>query len=317
MLVVWRLQDTEIQYLEVAKQTISMSNIVKNYFRVLEVISSLNCKSENKTDVGRKQKMSDLEVVALSLTAEFMSIDSENSLFKQISLSEIPNLIERSQFNKRRKSLFLFSEQIRTKLASQFLRYEDYFIVDSMPLEICKFSRHNRIKICNDDFETAPSKGFCASQNSWFFGYKLHGVCSVTGVFHSLDITKAEVHDVHFLKNIKQQMSDCVLLGDRGYLSDSIQIDLFQSANIKLETPKRINQMNYKPQPYIFKKSRKRIETLFSQLCDQFLIRRNYAKTFEGFKTRILAKITALTLVQYINKFIFDRPLNNIKNQLI
>jgi hypothetical protein len=246
-----------------------------------------------------------------------MSIDSENSLFKQLLPGEISNLIERSQFNKRRKKLFLFSEQIRTKLAAQFLRFEDYFIVDSMPLEICKFSRHNRIKICKDNFETAPSKGFCASQNSWFYGYKLHGVCSVTGVFHSLDITKAEVHDVHFLKNIKQQMSDCVLLGDRGYLSDSIQIDLFQSANIKLETPKRINQMNYKPQPYIFKKSRKRIETLFSQLCDQFLIRRNYAKTFEGFKTRILAKITALTLVQYINKFIFDRPINNIKNQLI
>jgi len=48
-----------------------------------------------------------------------------------------------------------------------------------------------------------------------------------------------------------------------------------------------------------------------------YLIRRNYAKTFEGFKTRILAKITALTLVKYINKFIFDRPINNIKNQLI
>ena len=44
-------------------------------------------------------------------------------------------------------------------------------------------------------------------------------------------------------------------------------------------------------------------------------IRNNYAKTFLGFKTRILVKITALTLVQYINKFIFDRPINNIKNQ--
>ena len=89
------------------------------------------------------------------------------------------------------------------------------------------------------------------------------------------------------------------------------------SANIKLETPKRMNQVNYRPQPYVLRKSRKRIETLFSQLCDQFLIRRNYAKTFEGFKTRILAKITALTLVPYINKFIFDRPINKIKNQLI
>lgn len=294
-----------------------MSNIAKNYFRVLEIISSLNCELEYRSSVGRKQKMSDLEVVALSLTAEFMSIDSENALFKLIDSFEIPNLIERSQFNKRRRKLFLFSEHVRAKLASFFLEFEDYYIVDSMPLEICKFSRHKRIKICKNDFETAPSKGFCASQNTWFYGYKLHGLCSITGVFHSLDITKAEVHDIHFLKNIKQQMSDCVVLGDKGYLSHSFQLDLFQTVNIKIETPKRRNQNGVKKQPYIFRKSRKRIETLFSQLCDQFLIRRNYAKTFEGFKTRILAKITALTLVQYVNKFIFGRPINNIKNQII
>jgi hypothetical protein len=112
-------------------------------------------------------------------------------------------------------------------------------------------------------------------------------------------------------------MSDCVVLGDRGYLSESIQLDLFQTVNIKIETPMRSNQKQFKPQPYVFRKSRKRIETLFSQLCDQFMIRRNYAKSFEGFKTRILAKITALTLIQFINKFIFDRPINKIKNQLI
>jgi hypothetical protein len=294
-----------------------MTNIVKNYLRVLEVISSLNYEFGYKSGVGRKTKISDLEIVALSLTAEFMSIGSENSLFKLVDTSQIPNLIERSQFNKRRRKLFLFSEEVRLKLASRFLEFEDYFIVDSMPLEIYKFARHRRIKICKKEFETAPSKGFCASQNTWFYGYKLHGVCSVSGIFHSLDITKAEVHDVHFLKNIKQQMSDCVLLGDRGYLSRTIQLDLFQTVNIKLETPKRKNQVDYKRQAYIFRKSRKRIERLFSQLFDQFKIRNNYAKSFEGFKTRILAKITALTLVQYVNKFIFDRPINNIKNQII
>ncbi len=71
---------------------------------------------------------------------------------------------------------------------------------------------------------------------------------------------------MRFLKNIKQQMSDCVLLGDRVYLSESIQLDLFQTVNVKLETPKRTNQKDYKPQSYIFRKSRIRIETLFSQL---------------------------------------------------
>ena len=130
--------------------------------------------------------------------------------------------------------MFLFLEELRTKLASRFLEFEDYFIVDSMPLEICKFARHRKIKICKNEFETAPSKGFCASQNNWFYRYKLHEVCSINGVFHSLYITKAEVNDVHFLKNIKQQMSDFVLLVDRGYLSQSIQLDLFQTVNIKL-----------------------------------------------------------------------------------
>ena len=129
-----------------------MTNILKNYFRFLEVISSLNCELEYKSGVDRIQKMSDLEIIALSLTAEFMSIDSENSLFKSIDVSQIPNLIERSQFNKRRRKLFLFLEEVRTKLASQFLELEDYFIVDSMPLEICKFARHRRIKICKNEF---------------------------------------------------------------------------------------------------------------------------------------------------------------------
>jgi hypothetical protein len=66
----------------------------------------LNCDLAYKSNFGKKQKMSDLEVVALSLTSEFMSSDSENSLFKQINQVEIPNLIERSQFNKRRRKLF-------------------------------------------------------------------------------------------------------------------------------------------------------------------------------------------------------------------
>jgi len=142
--------------------------------------------------------MFDLYVVALILTAEFMSIENENSLFNRLKNEQISNLIERSQFNKRRRKLFLFSEQVRVKLAFYFLEFEDYFIVDNMTLEICKFSRQNRIKICKDEFETAPSKGFCSSQNNWFYGYKLHGVCAVSGVFHLLDITKAGVHDVHF-----------------------------------------------------------------------------------------------------------------------
>lgn len=111
----------------------------------------------------------------------------------------------------------------------------------------------------------------------YFYGYKLHAICSVGSVFQSLDLSPVLVRDIHYLKNIREQLSHCTLLGDKGYLSSEIQIDLFNYAKIELETPKRVNQNNYKPQFYLFKKQRKRIETLFSQLCDQFMIRRNYA----------------------------------------
>jgi hypothetical protein len=293
-----------------------MSNIVKNYQKILQTLKPVYDKIKPYDGPGRKPKMSDIEVVALSLTAEYMSIDSENSLFTQLSGAGITNLIERSQFNKRRRRLFDLTEKIRRELSSSFVENEDYFIVDSMPMEVCKLSRHRRARICKQDYESCPEKGYCASQDTWFYGYKLHGVCTLSGVFSSLEITKANVHDIGFLNEIQRQLSDCVLLGDKGYLSAQWQLDLFETVNIKLETPMRRNQHGYQKQAFLFKKSRKRIETLFSQLCDQFMIRRNYAKSFIGFKTRVLSKITAMTTIQFINKFEFNRNINNLKIQI-
>ncbi|MDM1554778.1 transposase [Chryseobacterium indologenes] len=48
-----------------------------------------------------------------------------------------------------------------------------------------------------------------------FYRYKLHAVCSVDGVFQSIDLSPASIHDIHFLK-VKEQLSDCILLGDKG-----------------------------------------------------------------------------------------------------
>ena len=264
-----------------------------------------------------KPKLSDIELISLVILAEFKSIDSEHQLFREIKGFEIGPKIERSVYNRRKRKLFPFIEEIRMKMVDKLNESENYFIVDSMPLEVCKISRSFRSKICKDVDYAYPNKGFCASQNLHFYGYKLHAVCSISSVFQSFDISPTSVHDIHYLQDIKLQMSDCVLLGDKGYLSQTIQLDLFKEVNIKLETPKRKNQKDYKPQFYQFKKYRKRIETLFSQLCDQFMIRRNYAKTFEGFKTRILAKITTLTTIQFLNKFVLDRNINNLKINLV
>lgn len=288
-----------------------MHNFTANYEKILEVLKQICPESENFLSQIRKPRLTDLKIMAINLTSEYMSIDSEHQLFRILPV-ELKSLIERSVYNRRKRKLFIHLERIRKLLADKFNSSENYFVVDSMPLEVCKLSRSARSKICKETDYAVPNKGYCASQKMHYYGYKLHAVCSVKGVFQSVDISPASVHDIHYLKDIKQQIKDCTLLGDKGYLSSEYQLDLFTSHHIKLEVPMRKNQKNYKNQPYIIRKSRKRIETLFSQLCDQFMIRRNYAKSFLGFKTRILTKITTITIIQTINKSA-NRNINNLK----
>ena len=95
-----------------------------------------------------------------------------------------------------------------------------------------------------------------------------------------------------------------------------MQLDLFETENIRLEVPYRINQKEWKPTFSPFAKARKRIETLFSQLCDQFMILRDYAKDTQGLFTRIIGKISALTILQYIN-YKNRKPIGRVKYALI
>ena len=109
-------------------------------------------------------------------------------------------------------------------------------------------------------------------------GHKLYALCGLNGVIHSYELSKASAHHINYLKEIKDQFFDCTIIGDRGYISTDIQTSLFETQHVCLEYPYRINHEGAKPFYRLFSKSRKRIETLFSQLVEQFMITRNYAK---------------------------------------
>ena len=274
--------------------------------------------SGNTPRCGVIPKFSDLEVVALSMAAETESIDSENLLFSKLSeyKEQLPNLISRRQFNDRRKFTSTLCEEIRKRIADSIDGGENFFCVDSKPVEVCRTARGKRCKMGKDDFSKAPNFGYCASQGAYYYGYKLHALCGLSGVIHSYDLTKASVHDINYLHDIKYLYHDCSILGDRGYIGKEMQLDLFETANIKIECPYRLNQKDWKPIFIPFAKARKRIETVFSQLCDQFMMIRNYAKETKGLFARIISKISALTILQYINK-INNKPIGQIKYALI
>ena len=114
----------------------------------------------------------------------------------------------------------------------------------------------------------------------------------------------------------KYDLNNCNLIGDKGYISSDYQIDLFTHSRIILSVPMRTNQHHQNEFSKVKRRKRKRIETLLSQLQGQFSLNINFAKTFEGLATRIISKITALTMIQYLNLFVFNRKLNAIKINL-
>jgi len=117
------------------------------------------------------------------------------------------------------------------------------------------------------------------------------------------------------MKDVKHTYHDCSTYGDKGYIGADVQLDLFETAHIRLECPYRLNQKDWKPTFIPFVKARKRIETIFSQLTDQLLVIRNYAEITNGLFARIIGKISALTILQYVN-FINNKPIGRIKYAL-
>jgi hypothetical protein len=214
-----------------------MHNLYAIFAKFLEICkhfsNDLVNEAGNITRPGVVPKFSDLEVIALSLTAEMLSVDSENNLFNRLAeyKSSFPNMISRRQFNDRRKFTGALCEKIRKRIADCMDGSETYFYIDSKPIEVCRISRGKRCRMGKMDYSKAPSFGYCASQKSYYYGYKLHALCGLNGVIHSYDLTKACVHDIKYLQDVKPEYHDCSIFGDRGYIGKEAQLDLFETAN--------------------------------------------------------------------------------------
>lgn len=46
--------------------------------------------------------------------------------------------------------------------------------------------------------------------------------------------TQNSVHDIHYLQDIKHEYSRVTIIGDKGYLSASVQLNLFKTSEIRI-----------------------------------------------------------------------------------
>ncbi len=267
---------------------------------------------------GPKTTFQDIEVIALRCTAECMGYNSENYFFSLLDKANFPGLISRRQYNDRCRWLKDTIEILRKEVVARITTEQQVFVVDSMPVRLCRLARKSWIKIGTEQCDIKPNIGYCASQEEYYFGFKLHAVCSFEGAVQFFDITQASFGDVNFLAMVGERLKNCRLIGDKGYISQYFKRVLKEESKVSLLTDSRENakaqNVTFIPVPY--RKHRKRIETVFSQLTDQFKVQQNYAKTIQAYFMRLWSKVLSMSILQYINQK-KEKPIGKIKYALL
>ena len=96
-----------------------MSNLQHVYNKILDLLHDIE-PNDNFLSQVRKPKLSDKELLALSLSAESLGIDSEHFLFKQLP-PEVYGRIERSVYNRRARRLSFKLQDIRQHIAEKMM----------------------------------------------------------------------------------------------------------------------------------------------------------------------------------------------------
>jgi hypothetical protein len=133
-------------------------------------------------------------------------------------------------------------------------------------LPICKLGRIPRLKTCKEDPEIRPQLATCYAKKEQYNGFKLHLLTTQQGFPVQYSITGAKAYHVKAFeqKMENSDLSKVDILGDKGYVSNPLQLHLFENQEIKLNAQPRINMKT--PMNWIreISKKRKRIEVVFS-----------------------------------------------------
>jgi len=263
-----------------------------------------------------KAVLSDSEIITISIMGEIMSNDSEKAWLAFVSKNMrdlFPRMCERSRFNRIRRNLIKAIENIRIHLNRFFDAYmDDLRIVDSLPLQVCEFGRACFCKL----FDTyGASYGVCPSKKLTYYGYKTHALCTANGIITDFILTPASVDDREAVWELVETYNrHLVMIGDKGYIKAQLAEDLRVEKGITLIYLKRRNAKDQYPKCFrqaVFK-IRRRIETSFSQLADQFNIETTRAKSLWGLQVRLQTKVLAYNICFLLNQLLgrsfFDLP---------
>lgn len=254
-------------------------------------------------------KMSDSEIITLSICGELAGIDSENAWYSFVKRNYrhlFPRLCSRTRFNRTRGALLQVTELLRQKLTHSFpIPTSRYFVIDSFPLPVCKFGR---ARYCRSFRVDGANYGKCPSKKETYFGFKVHALITIEGYITAFEITPASADDREGLRDFAENHLCLTVLGDKGYTEEQLWEDM-QEKGICLMSLKPSNHKNNWPKEVrqVIFRFRRRVETVFSQLSEQLNAEKVLAKSFRGLCTRLQNKILGHNLCMAFNS-IFREP---------
>ena len=232
-------------------------------------------------------KMSDSEIITLSICGDLIGIDSENAWYSFVKRNYrhlFPRLCSRTRFNRTRRALLQVTELLRQKLSLSFpIPDSRYFVIDSFPLPVCKFGR---ARYCRSFRADGANYGKCPSKKETYFGFKVHALITLEGFITAFEVTPASVDDREGLRDLAEKQLGLVILGDKGYTGEGLFNDMqrkgiclmsLKPSNYKKNWPTEIRQLIFR--------FRRRVETVFSQLSEQLNAEKVLAKSFRGLCT--------------------------------
>ncbi len=266
---------------------------------------------------GTAVTLSDAELLTLAVMSALLGFTSERRWLRFVNAhlaGMFPRRIGQSGYNKRfRKAFLLFIRVIRMLAMDTSLWSDDVWVVDSTPVE-CGRSRET---VTRSDAAGWAEYGYCASHSRYFWGLRLHLVCTLHGlpVLFALAGAKADEREVLLgrLENGKDVAAvhpGQTLIGDKNYFGRDFEADLAERELVLLRPVRKGEARRAGLQ--LLKPLRQVIESVNWTLKGQLDLERHGGRTPEGILARVLARILALTAAIWHN----DKTGQPIKRSL-
>lgn len=246
---------------------------------------------------SKDNTVSDAEVLTfMIISAIYFYGNHEKTRLYCLDNHLIANMLSKSQLNRRmHKFDDTIWEGLKFTLRNAVQTYEEnnVYIVDSFPVSVCENARINRCRIV----QGKKYHGKSSSKQRYFYGFKINMLISENGFPVEVLISPGSVHDMASFKAFALDVPPgSIIHGDKAYTNYKYE-DFLKDEGIHMCVDRQKNHKRQLGQSakFIHRKVRKKIETVFSQITNQFP-KKIHAVTERGFIIKIMNFILGYTI---------------------